>query len=373
MKVLHFFKVYRPDSFGGIEQVIYQLVEGGITHDIEASVLSLSRRGSTRNELIDNHIVHRSKLDIEFASTGFSISALRDFYQLSRQADIIHFHFPWPFMDLVHFLTWNKKPTVLSYHSDIVKQKRLLKLYEPLMKQFLKSMDVIVAASPNYVEFSPVLKAFKDKVEVVTYGLDEAKYPPASEEKLAYWRERVGSKFFLFVGSLRYYKGLQYLIDAATHFDYPVVIVGSDGVEQDLKEQAKTLGLQNIIFLGSLADDDKIALLTLCYAFVFPSHLPSEAFGISLLEAAIFSKPLISCEIGTGTTYINIDGETGIAIPPASPKHLAQAMQQLWDNEEQAQAYGQAARERFERLFQAKDMVAGYADIYSRLLNKSAE
>lgn len=72
----------------------------------------------------------------------------------------------------------------------------------------------------------------------------------------------------------------------------------------------------------------------------------------------MFSKPLISCEIGTGTTYINIDGETGIAIPPASSEHLAQAMQQLWNNEEQAQAYGQAARERFERLFQAKDMVA---------------
>jgi rhamnosyl/mannosyltransferase len=368
MKVLHFYKVYRPDSFGGVEQVIYQLAEGGIEHNIEASVLSLSPRGSARNEMIDNHVVHRSKLDLEIASTGFSLSVLRDFYQLSREADIVHFHFPWPFMDLVHFLTLNNKPTVLSYHTDIVKQKHLLKLYKPLMKQFLKSMDVIVAASPNYVEFSPVLAQFKDKVEIVTYGLDEAKYPPASEEKLAYWRERVGGKFFLFVGALRYYKGLMFLLDAAAKLDYPIVIVGSGGVEQDLKAQADALQLDNVIFLGALPDEDKVALLTLSYAFVFPSHLPSEAFGISLLEAAMFAKPLISCEIGTGTTYINIDGETGIAIEPENPEALVNAMKTLWDDETLSISYGQAARQRYETVFQAKDMVAGYAEIYARLL-----
>jgi len=373
MKVLHFYKVYQPDSFGGVQQVIYQLVEGGVEHNIEASVLSLSSRGSARNEVIDNHIVHRSKLDLEVASTGFSLSVLRDFYQLSREADIVHFHFPWPFMDLVHFLTLNKKPTVLSYHSDIVNQKNLLKLYSPLMKVFLNSMDVIVATSPNYVEFSPVLAKFKDKVEIVTYGLDEAKYPPASEDKLIYWREQLGNKFFLFLGALRYYKGLQFLLDAAASVDYPIVVVGSGGVEQDLKAQADALQLDHVIFLGSLPDDDKVALLTLCYAFVFPSHLPSEAFGISLLEASMFAKPLISCEIGTGTTYINIDGETGIAIAPENPNALADAMKTLWDNELLAAQYGQAARQRFDAIFQAKDMVAGYAKIYEKLLSRPSQ
>ncbi|MBN2865413.1 MAG: glycosyltransferase family 4 protein [Thiotrichales bacterium] len=370
MKVLHFYKTYRPESFGGVEQVIYQLCEGGQSQGVESEVLYLSRRGSARNQKVGHHVSHRSKLDFEVASTGFSVVAMRDFYQLSRQADIVHFHYPWPFMDLVHFLTFNKKPTVVSYHSDIVKQKNLLKLYTPLMERFLSHVDVIVAASPNYVEFSPVLAKFKDKVEVISYGMDESIFPTVPIQKLEYWRSIVGEKFFLFVGALRYYKGLRYLLEAAKQVDYPIVIVGSGGVEEDLKSQADALKLTNVFFLGSLPDEDKVALLTLCYGFVFPSHLPSEAFGISLLEAAIFSKPMISCEIGTGTTYINIDGETGLTIEPADPIALAQAMTLLWNNPELAKAYGLAARKRYQALFKSKDMVQKYQALYTRIIAK---
>ena len=109
-------------------------------------------------------------------------------------------------MDVAHFLTRVRKPTVLTYHSDIVKQKTLLRLYKPLMHQFLKRVDRIVATSPNYVESSETLQRFQDKVRVIPIGLDEATYPCPTDEKLAYWRKQVGERFFLFVGALRYYK-----------------------------------------------------------------------------------------------------------------------------------------------------------------------
>ena len=132
IKVLHFFKTYYPETMGGIEQVIFQLAEGSARHGIHAEVLSLSPRGAARNETVGKHVAHRSKLDLHVASTGFSLSAIKDFVELAKDADIIHFHFPWPYMDLVHFATRLRKPTVVSYHSDIVKQKTLLKLYKPL-------------------------------------------------------------------------------------------------------------------------------------------------------------------------------------------------------------------------------------------------
>ena len=78
--------------------------------------------------------------------------------------------------------------------------------------------------------------------------------------------------------------------------------------------------------------EDKIALLHLCYGFIFPSHLRSEAFGISLLEAATVGRPMISCEIGTGTTFVNAANETGLVINPGSPLALREAMQYLLDN-----------------------------------------
>lgn len=368
IKVLHFFKTYYPETMGGIEQVIFQIAEGGLRHGYESEVLYLSERGAARNETVGHHLTHRSKLDLHVASTGFSLSALKDFSELAKKADIVHYHFPWPYMDLVHFISRIKKPAVVSYHSDIVKQKTLLKLYQPLMNRFLSNVDCIVASSPNYAESSPVLTRFKDKVRVVPYGLDRETYPTPSAEKLEFWRSRLGERFFLFVGALRYYKGLDYLLEAAKSTQLPVVILGGGHLEAELKTQADQLGLSNVHFLGGLPDDDKAALLALCYAFVFPSHLRSESFGISLLEGAMYGKPMISCEIGSGTTYINIAGETGFVVPPRDSVALAAAMNQLWTQPELAASMGEAAARRFEAVFSSDSMAKSYADIYRSLL-----
>lgn len=353
---------------GGIEQVIFQLAEGGRKLGIDAQVLSLSAEGRTRNVKVGEHLAHTSKLDLNLASTGFSLSAFNDFSELAREADIIHYHFPWPFMDLVHFVSRVRKPTVVSYHSDIVKQKLLLKLYQPLMYSFLNSVDHIVASSPKYVESSSTLKKFADKLTVIPIGLDRNTYPEVSSEKSSYWKRMFGGRFFLFIGALRYYKGLEYLLEAACTARFPIVILGQGPMEAELKAKAKKMGLSNVYFLGSLPDDDKAALLTLCYAMVFPSHLRSEAFGISLLEAAMFGKALISCEIGTGTTYINVAGETGLVIPPCDAGALAHAMITLWESPELTRTMGDRAAVRFEQVFAADRMVEGYAEVYRSLL-----
>ena len=137
---------------------------------------------------------------------------------------------------------------------------------------------------------SPILAQYKDKTEIITYGLDKCIYPVATQERLDYWRHKVGEKFFLFVGMLRYYKGLHILLQAAAGTSIPIVIVGNGPEEAALKRQALALGLTNVHFLGALPEPDKVALFTLCYAMAFPSHLRSEAFGISLLEAAMFGN-----------------------------------------------------------------------------------
>jgi rhamnosyl/mannosyltransferase len=370
MKVLHFYKTAFPDSMGGVEQVINQIARGAKQYGVEAEVLSLTRDRAASTVEVDGYLTHRAKLDFHIASTGFSASALLRFSKLAKEADVIHYHFPWPFMDVVHFLSKVKKPTVVSYHSDIIKQKNLLKLYRPLKNKFLGSVDRIVAASPNYLQSSDVLKRFASKVSVIPYGLDKASYPTPTVQKLQYWREKLGPKFFLFVGVLRYYKGLHILIEAAQGTDYPIVIVGAGPIEGELKAQVAQLGLNNIHFLGQLSDEDKVALLTLSYGVVFPSHLRSEAFGVSLLEGAMYGKPMISSEIGTGTTFINIADETGLVVPPSDPAALKQAMQYLWEHPEHAAEMGRRAEERYWKYFTAEKMVGAYAKLYRELVQK---
>src|SRR5690606_37176310 len=130
-------------------------------------------------------------------------SAFSRFSRLVKDYNLVHYHFAWPFMDLVHFATRHGKPSIVSYHSDIVKQKYLLQLYRPLMHRFLGSVDRIVSEAPPYAESSEVLRRFRHKVNIIPIGLDKATYPQPDPERLAHWRARLGDRFFLFIGVLR--------------------------------------------------------------------------------------------------------------------------------------------------------------------------
>jgi len=194
----------------------------------------------------------------------------------------VHYQFPWPFADMLHMSAACRKPSVVSYQSDIVRQRLLLHAYSPLMKRFLRSVDAVVATSPQYRESSPVLAGLPE-VRVIPNGIDEAGYPDPGAGNLQSWRESVGEGFFLFVGVLRYYKGLETLLRAARGFEGRIVIAGTGPEAGHLQEYAAREALDNVRFVGAVSDVDKMALLQLSRAFVFPSHLRSEAFGMSVL------------------------------------------------------------------------------------------
>lgn len=367
MRVLHFYKDYFPDSMGGVEQVIRQMCVGTGRLGVTNEVLTLTAGDDLRPFEFEGHTVRRLHRDLNIASNGISFAAFGELKRRAAECDVVHYHFPWPFMDLAHFVAGIDKPTLVTYHSDIVRQKTLLRLYQPLKRKFLRSVDAIVATSPNYLASSAVLDRYRDKTRTITYGLDKSIYPQPDQARLDKWRALAGDKFFLFVGVLRYYKGLHILLDAAANRDYPVVIVGAGPIEQELKAHAARLGLSHVMFVGALDDADKVALLTLCYAVAFPSHLRSEAFGISLLEGAMYGKPMISSEIGTGTSYINIHGETGLVVPPSDPQAFGEAMRALWDDPALARQMGRRAEARYEELFTAERMARNYYALYREL------
>lgn len=82
----------------------------------------------------------------------------------------------------------------------------------------------------------------------------------------------------------------------------------------------------------------------------------------------MYGKPMISCEIGTGTTYVNIDEETGLAVPPENPLALREAMRRLWEAPGEASGFGENAFARFQQLFTAERMCASTVQVYQNLL-----
>jgi rhamnosyl/mannosyltransferase len=410
MRVLHIYKTYYPDTFGGIEQVIFELTHGTRGLGIDSTILTVSPRAQPAELQCEEALVLRGQRSFEIASTPFSLDMARQFTRLHRKYDLLHYHFPWPFADLLHLGLRSKTPAIVSYHSDIVAQSTLNRLYAPLREQFLRKMHLIVASSPQYAASSPVLQRHTERLRIIPFGLDDdllirqdhilncrsglarekahskafaGKPAPTinpcsmraesinehpNPARVQHWRERLGEGFMLFVGVLRYYKGLHTLIEAARGAPYPVVIAGDGPMMSKLREQAESLGCRNVHFLGRIDEDDKIALLQLCRAFVFPSHLRSEAFGISLLEAAQQGRPMISCDIGTGTTFVNQHNITGIVIPPETPTALRAAMDRLHYDPALAARQGEAARQHFAQHFTTQRMSAAYAAAYQEAL-----
>ena len=375
MKVLHVYRTYFPDTQGGLEEVIRQICLNAAPHGVESRVFTLSRNPLPARVSVDDSEVIRVKQTFEIASCGFCFGGIRDFQREAHWADVIHYHFPWPFADLLHMLAGPDRPSVVTYHSDIVRQKSLQFFYKPLMDRFLGSVSRIVATSPNYYATSDVLSRFSEKVDIIPIGIEEASYPCLQANPLTLERARAeyGQGFFLFVGVLRYYKGLHILLDAIKDANYKVVIVGSGPVEKELRQQAQALGLANVIFGGYVDDDIKMALFNLCRGVVFPSYLRSEAFGVTLLEGAMSGKPLISAEVGSGTSHINIHDHTGLVVTPGCPQSLREALDKLYYNPRQAAQMGSNARLRYEQLFTGASMGAKYVSLYHQVMLERAE
>ncbi len=367
MRVLHVYKTYYPETQGGLEEVIRQICLNSRSLDIESRVLTLAARPEPRLLKRPEALVVRARRNLEVASCGISAEAFELFGESLHWSNLVHYHFPWPFADVLHFALRPEKPTVLTYHSDIVRQRVLGKLYSPLMNRFLGGMDRIVCTSPNYFATSDVLPRFESKVEVIPIGISPGREARPDAEEIERVRTAHGSDFFLFVGVLRYYKGLHILLDAMRDAPYRVVIVGSGPTERELKRQAADMRLENVSFAGHVSDPEKHALYELCRGVVFPSYLRSEAFGVTLLEGAMHGKPLISTEVGSGTSHVNVDGETGLVVPPSSHRALRAAMDTLWSDPPLASAMGERAWRRYRELFTGERMGARYGELYHAL------
>jgi rhamnosyl/mannosyltransferase len=231
--------------------------------------------------MVGQHRAHFQRRAVKFASTDLSMSAVCRFRDLAASADVVHYHYPWPMMDLAHFLVLHGKPSVVTYHSDIVRQRMLYRFYKPIMHKFLSSADAIVATSPSYVRTSPVLRRYRDKVRVIPIGIDEAPLRDPDPVLLERWRAKVGSGFFLFIGVARYYKRLDVLLEGRARN-------GRTGRDRGCRQrrcaahQSRGRASQRHHLTGAISDTDKAALLHLCGAVVLPSSLRSEAFRIVL-------------------------------------------------------------------------------------------
>ena len=371
IKVLEVNKLYYPIT-GGIERLVQQIAEG-LNSKVDIKVLVCQKKGKGTRELVNGVDVIRAGSAGVLFSLPISLSFILKLRRLSKEVDIIHFHVPFPLGDLACLLANFKGKVVVSWHSDIVRQKKMMKLYKPLLIKFLNRADMILVATQGHIDGSDYLIEYRDKCRIVPYGV-EPNIEKLADMFIAEQRESVNTQDkttkFLFIGRLVYYKGCEILVEAFSKVhNAELILVGTGPLESTLRQKVNELGInEKVVFRGSISDEEMVDCIRYCDVLVLPSIIKSEAFGLVQLEAMVFEKPVINTNLPSGVPYVSINKETGLTVEPGSVKQLTKAMQWLVDHEEERRIMGKKGRIRAKKYFTTPDMINNIENVYMELI-----
>jgi len=366
VKILHVYKDYFP-VVGGIENHIKLLAEKQAEDGHQVTVLVTSPGAKTTEELSQGVRVIKAARLATLASTPLSLSL--PWHLWKQHPDVTHLHFPYPVAEVSQYLLGRSRATVLTYHSDVVRQRHILRVYRPLMLRALAKVDRIIVTTPKYLQSSPVLQLFQPKCSVVPFGIDRHRFLSVDQKAVQALRRRYGGgPLLLFVGVLRYYKGVNYLLEAMPQVSARLLVVGDGPMRTTWEAQARDLGLgDKVVFVGRVSDEELPIYYHAADIFVLPASERSEAFGLVQVEAMSSGLPVVSTELGTGTSYVNCHGESGLVVPPRDPQALAEALNCLLRDEALRQRLAKGALARSE-FFSLERMMRDIYRVYEQAL-----
>ena len=369
MRVVQVYKDYEPPVFGGVEHTVRLLSEGLCARPgMEVTVVCSSDGPWTRVERVGPVQVVRVSTFGRVARAPVSPSMALWLWRL--EPDILHFHHPNPTGELACLLARPRCPIVLTYHSDIVRQKSLLRLYRYPLRLFLRRVDRILVTSPAMLEGNVFLEPHRDRCEVLPLGIRVASLAETerSREVAAELRRSHPGPIVLFVGRMRPYKGLPVLIEAMAQVKGTLVLVGRGEMEHQIRKKFQRDGMEKrVVLAGDVPEADLPGYYRAADLFVLPSIDRSEALGLAMIEAMHCGLPVISTRLGTGTSHVNLDGVTGLEVTPRDVGELARAIHRILGDPESARRMSEAGRERA-RMFSETTMVDRTARLYGDLL-----
>jgi glycosyltransferase involved in cell wall biosynthesis len=359
VKVLQLGKFYAP-FHGGIETHL-QLLATRLQSSVELHVAVAGDPSAPGCDEPDGVRLRRMRTYGVVAATPICPELFRVIDDVNP--DLVHIHHPHPLAMLAYLLSRTSAPCVVSYHSDIVRQRTLRQLIAPIVTRTLARSASILVASPQLIESSSVLRPFRHKCHLVPYGLDASEWNHIDHARVAELRARYGSRIVLAVGRLTHYKGFDYLIRAMRDVNATLIIVGEGVLRRPLEAVIAEQGLgDRVHLLGSVRDVRPY--YDACDVFVLPSTTPNEAFGIVQLEAMAAGKPVVNTALESGVTFACPPNVSALTVAPRDSAALAGAISRLLADPELRTRLGQAGRARVAREFPADLMAERTLGIY---------
>lgn len=374
MRILHLSKYYHPYR-GGIEKVIKELSEAAVHQGHQVTVICSSETSQKIIEDVNGVQVVRLPQWATVFSQPLTPSIFWELKNYFAQADVIHLHAPNPLFEVASLTIPFTAPLIVTFHCEVMKSRWLNRFYEPVSKAILEKADRILVATPLHIEYSFWLKDYKHKCEVIPFGI-EPKYEsksPQLNDSVQVLKEKYG-RYFLFVGRMVTYKGVNFLIEAMQDVSLNLVLIGKGPFLESWKVLSREMGLEKRIhFVGPVESDEEFAAyLHGCEALVLPSINEAEAFGLVLLEAMSCKKPAITTDLNSGVKFVNVHGKTGLEVQRRDSQMLGHAMNQLANNDILRTRLGLQAYEHFRTNFLISSCLEKHIQVYQRMAEKAA-
>lgn len=379
MRILHVGK-YFPPVHGGMERFLGDLAQAqrAAGHDVNVLV-----HDDGRSDLrADPPWVMRCPVWIRlfFApiSPLFPLWLRRAIAR--HDPDVIHLHMPNLSAFWVLLLPSARRRTwIVHWHSDVERSRRSLRILYPHYSIFERALldraEIIVVTSPQYLEASQPLSAWRSKCRVVPLGVDPMRLPAVTDsETQGLWK--TDGLRLLAVGRLTYYKGFETLVRAVVGDPgKQLVIIGAGEERPRLERLLQPAGdPASVALLGEAGDATLVRLMASCDVFCLPSIERTEAFGIVLVEAMRYGKPLLVSDIqGSGVGYVARHGQNAIAVPAGDEKAWRAAIDDLAAHPDRRRLMGLLGSQRYEREFGIASVAAKLDLIYSLALRVDAQ
>lgn len=362
-----------PPDARGIGQYVYNLSKTLIKNGHEVTVITRGNWKKTKYENFENIKIFRVRFIplFPFHLRLHGIFLNRLIKTLEEEFDIIHLHNP-----SIPLLN-TSVPMIITVHGTVIggiKNRKILdffsfglklfsKLYENNEKNLLNNVDKITAVSKSCMDELKLYYGVND-VQVVYNGVDTDFFTPILNKNKG--------KYILYVGALDSLKGLIDLINSAKYITFKnlslkFILIGKGHMKKYLKKLIRKNSLENnFSLMGYLNQKKLLGYYQNASIFVLPSY--HEGLPTAVLEAMSCGIPIVATAV-PGTSEIIEDGETGLLVPPKSPKKLADSIMGLLDDQELIKKFSKNGRKHVEKNFNWFKITDNFEKIYSNVIN----
>lgn len=372
--ILHLGK-FSNERVGGIETVVDRLLLG---LSLDFKVFNLVANDHFKNKVVEQtgYIEYCAPLAGMFARTPicpnmpYYLNKLYQHYQFS----IVHLHLPNPMAHLASKILPDSVKRIISWHSDVIRQKKLLPIYQPFVNRLLKQASAVIVSTPYLAAHSAQIKVARERniIHIIPYGVDFDYFLINNyQKKIEQIKHQYTGNFLIFaLGRHVYYKGFCYLIEAMKQLPSNIILLlGSEGpLTSKLQLQVKISNLEKqVFFIGQINKQELPAYYHACDVFCLPSIDQSETFGVAQLEAMACAKPVVCCDVTHAASNLNQDGLTGLVVSPCCPLELANAILKLYQNPKLRHSLGCSAYHYAKQNFTTQKMVAKVKALYQEI------